>query len=467
MALNIKSAFEFIGAKRGVEPPLKARVIFFPESFGEGVVVENRNIFLHNQSPLVFPKDLVVNGAFEIKNCSKITLPENLTAANEVSLDHVNIQELSSNIKSSGIYLINLSLVSITGILNTSRLYLKDLPQLTKLPDLPKIERLFIDNVAIRTLPENLSLTHLCLKNAKIAEIPNSASITEEIEINNPDIVYPEHLENIISYRGVRIRTYKDFINQPARLLQLGKFSKVVHNTTLPYGKGRMNNNIKLRENLSKTLGITWTSVTEDLIEMTRNYITTVYYYEGVDREGRKYLFAPIYSNIKLYTETGVADVKTFAERANVTPELKQKILDQLFPTGEKKKKVKSTARKASDIVKDPTSPKVEFTFGRINRSGKGIEGDPNTLIESVAARTAENIRTVGQVLGITWEKMYIYNLNDEAMVAVFGKTADGKEFMYDKYGSGMGGFSKVRSGRSVVNVSTVVGSRVKAQDFQ
>lgn len=122
---------------------------------------------------------------------------------------------------------------------------------------------------------------------------------------------------------------------------------------------------------------------------------------------------------------------------------------------------------KASGIVNDPKNPIVSFTFGRFKRSGRGKEGTLAELLPTLSSVTANNIERVAEILGITWDKLYVYNLDNEAMVAAIGKSADGRDFMYDKYGSGMGGYSVVRSGRTKVNASTVLGGSILLADFQ
>lgn len=116
---------------------------------------------------------------------------------------------------------------------------------------------------------------------------------------------------------------------------------------------------------------------------------------------------------------------------------------------------------KASDIVKDPKSPTVTFSYGKIKRSGRGAEGKPEDLYKYLSVTTESNIQALGKMLGITWEKMYIYNLKDEAMVAVFGKDEKGREFMFDKYGTGQASQTYIRLGTKVAQVSKVLAGNI------
>lgn len=115
---------------------------------------------------------------------------------------------------------------------------------------------------------------------------------------------------------------------------------------------------------------------------------------------------------------------------------------------------------KASEIVKDPSSPIVSFTYGRISRSGEGKEGTWSEIAPHLTSITRNNVENVGEKLGIKWEKAYIYNLQDEAMVAVFGRDKKGNEFMFDKYGAGQAGQTVLRLGTKKIQVSKVLAGR-------
>lgn len=111
----------------------------------------------------------------------------------------------------------------------------------------------------------------------------------------------------------------------------------------------------------------------------------------------------------------------------------------------------------ASQVVRNPSSPIVSFTYGRISRSGRGKEGTWPEIAPHLTDITYDNVENVGKKLGIKWEKAYIYNLQDEAMVAVFGKDKKGREFMFDKYGAGQSGYTALRLGSRRINVSSIL----------
>lgn len=139
---------------------------------------------------------------------------------------------------------------------------------------------------------------------------------------------------------------------------------------------------------------------------------------------------------------------------SKINPRILKRLLKNYDPS---KEPTREKSIPASQIVRDPSSPEVSFTYGRISRSGRGKEGTWSEIAPHLTTTTYDNIENVGKKLGIKWEKAYIYNLKDEAMVAVFGKDKKGNEFMFDKYGAGQAGQTRLRLGTKNVQVSSIL----------
>lgn len=440
MDLNIKSALLFLDKKAGKEVPFRAKVAYFPETFGEDAVFVDS--VSRGAIPMLatFPKHLVVRGSFVVSR-SNVVLPEVLEAYT-ARIEALGIKKLPSTIAAKFLYLYNL-------------------PNVTQLPENLKIsDKLIIGDTPVESLPENLTTRELGIAGTHITSLPDLKA--NEIHIDNPDIKYPDSLEPRLYYGNVPIREYKDYQKQE-NLVALApgifKINPVGLPTQIP------DKLFTFLGNLKQSLGISWKKAVVSLEEGGYSYLKSMphfsknYYILGEDEKGRPLLFCNSSINYKniLYSPKKNMFVNFLIGNKFLTVEKKQEIFDRLFPEDATTVKTKSTAIKASDLVNDPRAKVVSFTWGRLSRSGKGVEGSPKELLPSVPGPTRESINALSQKESITWDKMYIYSLHGDAMVAVFGHTPDGTEIMYDKYGYRAGAYSKVRTKTGNTEASAII----------
>lgn len=99
--------------------------------------------------------------------------------------------------------------------------------------------------------------------------------------------------------------------------------------------------------------------------------------------------------------------------------------------------------------------PDVSLYFGkRIVRGGPGVEGTYEELKDQLTPHSRQQVEDVANSLGITWDRMIVYyeidssggSLYTNKLFAILGKDKEGKEYMYDRAGTGAGAYSKVYS---------------------
>lgn len=134
--MNVYNFFKFLKDKEEKQIPIRAKLIYAPES--------------------ITPEDLTVDGHLDLSNTEITSLPEGLTVDGILTLDNTRITSLPKGLK--------------VGMINLRRTLI------TSLPEGLKAEVVVLNGVPITSLPEGLEVSHFI----NLKETPISEKYTEE-----------------------------------------------------------------------------------------------------------------------------------------------------------------------------------------------------------------------------------------------------------------------------------------------
>ena len=84
-----------------------------------------------------------------------------------------------------------------------------------------------------------------------------------------------------------------------------------------------------------------------------------------------------------------------------------------------------------------------------IKRGGPGFKGSYEELKDKITKYSRQATEDVARTLGITWDEMIVYYVVSgntiNKLFSVIGHNQEGTKYMYDRYGTGLGAYSKLR----------------------
>ena len=282
--------------------------------------------------------------------------------------------------------------------------------------------------------------------------------------MTTPPENYPENLADKIYIGGYSLlkakEIYTKYNSLPDIEIKVGRAVKKVKGREYPYPS--LNTAIlstsfagrSLRKTLSllaTSFGINWEKIyiTQELKSHQVIGTTEEIYIIGTDSKGREVLYKTDGFNSTLVSDQGKAAISAIlaASDEQLSPRAVAEIESKLFPNDEVEATPKLDKKAIKAKLDNPNNPLVRITFGRRTRGGKGIEGKPEDLLPLIQSASQEKVYTLGQKLGITWDKMIIYKEDGDTLYALTGKDKTGKEYMIDRAGHGGGSYTKVYSG--------------------
>lgn len=149
--------------------------------------VISKNLYLSNISNI--PENLTVNGELHITDSKKIKLPTKLTVKKQLWIQRCDITSLPKELKTEGLTISDTPIISLPEKLTIIN---------------PKKSILSFHNTNLLSLPDNLSINVLVIKNAPINSIPDNLNV-RFITLSNTPLnknYTEEELKKIIENKG-------------------------------------------------------------------------------------------------------------------------------------------------------------------------------------------------------------------------------------------------------------------------
>jgi len=454
---DVYKFFQFLNDKEGKQIPLRAKYRYNPEGItGDDLKVEG-DLWLGNTKIKTLPAGLQIQGSLQLRGSSIETIPEDI----QVGKDWV----------------------------------LTETPSLKALPaNLHVKGSLELNKSKLRQLPTGLTVDgNLTLDGTSITEIPEGTKVGGVINMSKMPTKYPLELEDQLAIAGgqsvASIRAFEK--NTEPISISIGKRGLKGRGQVVDYNnlsalelKHSFPTMDHVREQIKKYAELlagpfkikSWNEVA-DFRTLGSAYqgnqgVDHKVAVKGVDDRGRTiaiYItinpWSIVPKALSIISAEGEASLKAIMySLEDISPTKLQQINAKLFTNDEKEKP--TAALDLKTIFRTETLPEVSITFGRITRGGNGLKGKYKDLAPSLSKIGQDNLATTGDKLGVAWDDMIIYNREGTILYAATGKSADGKEFMFDKAGIGAGGYSKIYSGKTKVNASDVYSGFKTADDF-
>ena len=147
-----------------------------------------------------------------------------------------------------------------------------------------------------------------------------------------------------------------------------------------------------------------------------------------------------------------------------------------LIPEIQRFRKLAGLITEARELIYIDELPEVSLEFrtrlntktSTIRRGGPGFEGNYEQLKDKLTNYSRQATEDVARRLGITWSEMIVYYSGRNKLFAIVGRDNEGRYYMYDRYGTGMGAYSKIRpESGPAENVQTFLGGNRDQQHPQ
>jgi hypothetical protein len=160
-----------------------------------------------------------------------------------------------------------------------------------------------------------------------------------------------------------------------------------------------------------------------------------------------------LYDNNALISAEGQVSTKSFNSSWDLSKTEVDRVLFKLFPKSQEGK-APAKAVNIRTLMNDKNSKDLHWRIGRKNRGGFGTEGNAEDLIPLLSSATMSNIERVTTKQNITWDKMIVFDNNGAINLVIHGKTPEGEDIYFDKYGYGQGGSWRVFEGPKYEDLS-------------
>ena len=99
---NVYNFFKFLEDKTGKELPLKAKIMYAPETIGKEELIVKGDLELQDSTTQVLPYNLNVEGTLYLDRTPIKTLPKNLKVGKHLSLSSTNVEKLPADLEVGG-----------------------------------------------------------------------------------------------------------------------------------------------------------------------------------------------------------------------------------------------------------------------------------------------------------------------------------------------------------------------------
>jgi len=422
---NIYNLFKFLEDKEGKEVPSKVKIVYAPETFFKENLIIKGDLNLGNTTITSLPPGLEVRGTLYLESSEVASLPENLKVGGNLWLQGTKITTLPKGLEVGAI--------------------------------------LDLNNTKIESLPEDLKVgKFLYLRNSGVTSLPSSLKVGDTIYIGGgrlkPEGI-PVNLREKIDWYGGTFEDYENYIKMgtvklPGTKVEVPGSEKPITSKQdiIPFVS---EDNPELQEYLL-----------EQPLESFKGY--TIFkpdrsFSQQLQRQDILYVTLPdvplplrLIKTIQRWGSNYEIQYKTKRKldtsfQGTVTARGLEKALQGLgVPIGDIEQESKLTRDENGKLLRlsqviDREQQPVSMDIGTRKRGGLGVKGEYKDYAPTFSTAAQNNLASIAKK-GIEWKDFiaYRFNNNGDANFVVRGVSKDGRNYYYNRYGSGMGGASRL-----------------------